>query len=109
MDLTAIALLKNVLAVKDIKLLLGAQIHEGEAQEFYARFLAKVDESFGDVAGVIDPAFGPEQLAELAMDLAVAACAAKIACVQLLGVLRGPDEPAPEGKNKNRERARERR
>ena len=106
--LTAIALLKNVLSVKNIKLLLDAQIQENAVQEFYTKFLAKVDASFEDVACVIDSSLGEDQLAEFAMDLAVAACAAKIACEQLLSVLRLQGGAEQEGKEKTKEKSRER-
>ncbi len=91
--LTAIALLKNVLSVKDIKLLLSEQIHEGEVEEFYARFLEKLDTSLEDVSCVIDETIGGEDLSEYAMNLAIVSCAAKIACVQLLQLLRSQKEP----------------
>lgn len=98
--LTAIALLKNVLSVKDIKLLLSEQIHEGEVEEFYGRFLEKLDTSLEDVSSVVDETIGGEDLSEYAMNLAIVSCAAKIACVQLLSLLRSQREPEEKGKDK---------
>lgn len=97
--LTAIALLKNVLPVKSIKLLLDASVPDGDVQSFYARFLDKVDTSFEDVASVIDSSIGGEELAEFALDLAVASCAAKVACDQLLELLRRRGAAEDEKKN----------
>ncbi len=108
--LTAIALLKNVLPVKSIKLLLDAQIGGGSVEDFYGRFLEKVDASFEDVASVIDSSIGGDDLAEYALDLAVASCAAKVACDQLLSVLRGREEAGQGEKSekaKSREKAKE--
>ena len=100
--LSAIALLKNVLSVKSIKLLLDEEVADGDVKGFYSRFLEKVDTSFEDVASVIDASIGSEDLAEFALDLAVTSCAAKVACDQLLDVLRErteQSEPANEKRN----------
>ena len=98
--LTAIVLLKNVLSVKDIKLLLGEQIHEGEVEDFYEHFLEKLDTSLEDVASVVDDSIGSEDISEYAMNLAIVSCAAKIACVQLLSLLRSQREPEESAKEK---------
>ncbi len=93
--LTAIALLKNVLSVKDMKLLLGREITPGSEPEFYRTFLERVDISFSDVARSVDPALREEDLANFALDLAVVSSATKIACEQVLAILREKEEPQP--------------
>lgn len=102
--LTAIALLKNVLSVKSIKLLLAEQVENDAVEDFYSRFLERVDNSFEDVASVIDSSIDEADLADYALDLAVASCAAKIACEQLLSVLRTKEKDAQPAKEKKREK-----
>lgn len=91
--LTAISLLKNVLSVKDMKLLLGSEVAPGSEQEFYRAFLERVDISFGDVARSVDPDIEEDELANFALDLAVVSSATKIACEQVLAILRKKEAP----------------
>ena len=86
--LTAIGLLKNVLTVKDMKLLLDREIHSGHERDFYERFCLGVDEAF-DAAGVgIDPNLSEPEVMDMAMRLALISCAAKTACEELISVVR---------------------
>ncbi len=105
--LTAIGLLKNVLTVKDMKLLLDSEIHEGEEEQFYSHFLGRVDEAFSGVSLGVDEALEEEDLAEAAMTLALASCAAKTACEHLLAVIRSkhPEEDPKVKKEKEKEAA----
>jgi DNA-binding transcriptional MerR regulator len=96
--LTAIALLKNVLSVKDMKLLLGIEITPGNEPEFYGAFLRRVDTSFRDVAESIDPDIQEDELANFALDLAVVSSATKIACEHVLSILREKEAPAEKEK-----------
>ncbi len=94
--LTAIGLLKNVLTVKDMKLLLDSEIQEGQEAEFYDRLLRDIDTSFGQVENSIAPDLPESKLADTAMYLALTSCAAKTACEHLLSVMREqipPEEP----------------
>lgn len=105
--LTAIGLLKNVLTVKDMKLLLDSEIQEGQEADFYAKFLLGIDETFCRVDGSIAPELPEEELTEMAMKLALTSCAAKTACEQLLAVIRAknPEEDPKAKKEKEKEAA----
>ena len=105
--LTAIGLLKNVLTVKDMKLLLDSEIQEGGEEEFYGKFLQGIDEAFCQVDGSIDPELSEEDLTQMAMRLALSSCAAKTACEHLLAVIRSkcPEEDPKAKKEKEKEAA----
>ena len=105
--LTAIGLLKNVLTVKDMKLLLDSEIQEGHEAEFYGKFLQGIDEAFCHINGNIDPELPEEDLTQMAMRLALASCAAKTACEHLLAVIRAqnPEEDPKAKKEKEKEAA----
>ncbi len=105
--LTAIGLLKNVLTVKDMKLLLDSEIQSGEEAAFYGNFLRGIDEAFARVNGDIDPALPETELTEMAMRLALTSCAAKTACEELLAVIRekNPEEDPKAKKEKEKEAA----
>lgn len=105
--LTAIGLLKNVLTVKDMKLLLDGEIREGAEAEFYGDFLRGIDEAFARVGGDIDPELPEAELSEMAMRLALTSCAAKTACEELLAIIRAknPEEDPKAKKEKEKEAA----
>lgn len=105
--LTAIGLLKNVLTVRDMKLLLDSEIREGEESAFYEKFLKGIDEAFEQVNGDIDPALAEGELTEMAMRLALTSCAAKTACEELLAIIRAknPEEDPKAKKEKEKEAA----
>lgn len=92
--LTAIGLLKNVLTVKDMKLLLEKEIREGEEAQFYEKFLSQLDGAYCTVNERIPDTLEEGNLAEAALSLALASCAAKAACEHLLAVMRdkNPEE-----------------
>lgn len=105
--LTAVGLLKNVLTVKDMKLLLDNAIAEGEEEAFYAHFLQLVDEAFSGTNTALDSDIGEESLAEAAMVFALYSCAAKTVCEHLLSILREkhPEEDPKEKKAREKEEA----
>lgn len=107
--LTAIGLLKNVLTVKDMKLLLDSEVHEGQEQAFYESFLGHVDEAFSGVNLGLDENLQEEELADAALALAMTSCAAKTACEHLLTVIRSkhPEEDPKQKKEKEKEAAKE--
>ena len=86
--LTAIGLLKNVLTVKDMKLLLDQEIRPGEEREFYGKFCDGVDEAFDAAAVGIDPELSETEVMDVALRLALISCAAKTACEQMISVVR---------------------
>lgn len=92
--LTAIALLKNVLSVRDMKLLLENLNQEGNEQAFYQDFCRRVDEGFRMAASAIDADIPEEELASHALDLAIASCASGLACEAMLSILRSRTQPA---------------
>lgn len=105
--LTAVGLLKNVLTVKDMKLLLDNAITEGEEEAFYAHFLQLVDEAFSGTNTALDSNLSEESLAEAALVFALYSCAAKTVCEHLLSVLRerNPQEDPKEKKAREKEEA----
>lgn len=105
--LTAIGLLKNVLTVKDMKLLLSAITVEGEEERQYDRFLQMVDEAFLGVNQGIDENLAEDELATAAMHMALVSCAAKTVCEHLLGVIQEkyPEEDPKAKKEKEKEAA----
>lgn len=105
--LTAIGLLKNVLTVKDMKLLLDSEIQEGREAEFYEKFLKGIDEAFERVDANISPELPEEELSQMAMRLALFSCAAKTACEEILTVIRArnPEEDPKAKKEKEKEAA----
>lgn len=102
--LTAIGLLKNVLTVKDMKLLLDSEIREGEEAAFYEKFLKGIDEAFDTVEAEIDPELSEEELTVMAMRLALSSCAAKTACEQLLAVIRAKNSEEDPKARKEKEK-----
>lgn len=86
--LIAISLLKNVLSVNEIKLLLDNELEPGHEREFYAKFSDIVDDAFNKRADLIDLELDEERLSTAALALAVESCASKLACQQLLSILK---------------------
>ena len=60
--LTAIGLLKNVLTVKDMKLLLDSEIQEGGEEAFYEKLQKGIDEAFDAAEVGLDPELTAEVL-----------------------------------------------
>ena len=105
--LTAIGLLKNVLTVKDMKILLDRQIRSGTEAEFYKKVCDGVEEAFDAAAVGIDPQLSESELTDMALRLALISCAAKTACEELLGLLheKYPSESQKSKKEKEKEAA----
>lgn len=105
--LTAIGLLKNVLTVKDMKLLLDQEITHGEEQDFYEKLLRGIDEAYARTNEDLSPDLSEEELTVAAMRLALTSCAAKAACEEILGVIREkyPEEDPKAKKEREKEEA----
>lgn len=86
--LTALCALKQVLSVKDAGLLLDAATEGKEPQALYARFLEELDRALDVTAGSLDASDGEEELAPLALSLALRSYADKLACQRLLELIR---------------------
>lgn len=107
--LTAVGLLKSVLTVKDMKLLMGRVVQEGEEQAFYEALCQGVDDAFLAAEESIPADLPEEYLTTMAMRLALTSCAAKTACEQLLAVVRErePEEDPKARKEREKEAARQ--
>lgn len=103
--LTAIGLLKNVLTVKDMKLLLDREIINGQEQAFYEKLLKGIDEAYTRTNEAVDEALRVEDLTVAAMQLALTSCAAKAACEEILGVIREKYPQEDPKARKEREKA----
>lgn len=99
-SLTAIALLKNVLSVRDMKLLLDQLTGEGREEAFYTDLLRRVDDGFTAASAAIDTDLREEDLASHALDLAIASCAAKLACEAMLAAMRSRMPEEEDGEKK---------
>ena len=74
-----------------------ARTEAGEArdktpEELYQYFCAALDRALTDTASSIDPAAQREDLARMALDLALRSYAAQLACARLLDILQPPEE-----------------
>ena len=106
-SLTAIGLLKNVLTVKDMKLLLDREVSQGQEQAFYEKLLKGIDEAYSRTNEAVDAELSEDDLTVAAMQLALTSCAAKAACEEILGVIREkyPEEDPKARKEREKEEA----
>ena len=89
--LTAVCALKKVLSVRDT----GALIAAGQAvvkdpETLYGYFCRALDRALSDTAQAIDPNASREELAPLALDLALRSYADQLACARILDILQPP-------------------
>ncbi len=96
--LTAICALKQVLPVRDAGLL-AADNGGGEARDMYERFRQALDQALSDTAQRLDTDCPEEELPRLALTLALASYANKLACERVIDLIR-ERAPAGEGKSK---------
>ncbi|WP_130870092.1 DUF1836 domain-containing protein [Intestinimonas massiliensis (ex Afouda et al. 2020)] len=96
--LTALCALKQVLSVKDAGLLLDAAGAGQEPQALYARFLEELDRALDVTAGSLDATAGEDELAPLALSLALRSYADKLACQRLLELIRSRRPQLEKGK-----------
>ena len=90
--LTAVCALKKVLSVRDTGILIAAGEERGKTpEELYQYFCAALDRALTDAAAGIDPAAQREDLARMALDLALRSYAAQLACARLLDILQPPE------------------
>ena len=91
--LTAVAALKQVLSVRDIGALLNAgRATEKTPSELYAYFCRALDRAMTETAQSIDPEAQREDLARMALDLAVRSYANQLACARILDILQPQGE-----------------
>ncbi len=110
--LTAICALKQVLSVKEMKTLIQKGTGGREPERLYSHFCRELDCALNETAAGLDETTGQEDLARLALGLALRSYANKLACERVLSLLRDPEETADEkkqGKNKSKSKGEERR
>lgn len=99
--LTVICALKSVISMREMADLFEALGEkEKPPQERYEFFLEQLDQSLNKVAGPLEPERPEEELATLALSLALDSYASKLACQRVLGILREKQPSRDEGKKK---------
>jgi len=101
--LTAICSLKHVLSVGETDDLLKLQPLITDAKDFYEQYLEKMEKAFQETAECLDKDNTKEQLAAIALELAISSYARKLACEKLLDLLK---EDAPPQKKKDSQQKR---
>ena len=98
--LTAVCALKKVLSVRDTGILLAAgQARNKTPEELYSYFCGAMEREVADTADAIDENARQEELARLALDLALRSYANQLACARILDILQPPQ---PEGQKKGK-------
>ena len=98
--LTAVCALKKVLSVRDTGALIAAGTARGKSpEELYQYFCGALDQALNDAAKQVDPDAQREDLARMALDLALRAYASQLACARLLDILR-PTQGAEDKKTR---------
>ena len=86
--LTEIGLLKQVISVSDTGLLLREELTGSTPEAFYTKFRQVLDGSLSDTAEKIDPSWDIDALSDMALKLAITSYCHKLACQQLLELIR---------------------
>lgn len=106
--LTAICALKQVLSVREIRVLLQSGTQGREPERLYDYFCRELDAALKETSGELEENTRPEDLARLALGLALRSYADKLACQRVLSLLQsGGDEPDGKKQGKNRDKSRE--
>ena len=93
--LTAVCALKKVLSVRDTGALLAAGQATGKDSEtLYNYFCRALDRALNDAAQAVDTDAKREDLARIALDLALRSYASQLACARILEILQPPEEGA---------------
>lgn len=103
--LTAICAMKPVLSVKEMAALIRSSSADRDPEALYRWFLGRLDTALVQVAHTLDSAPespGEDDLAALALSLALDSYANKLACQRVLDLLpkKEPEEPEKEQKKK---------
>lgn len=96
--LTAICALKQVLSVKEMKTLIRNGAEGREPERLYSYFCQELDRALDETADGLDAETEEEDLARLALGLALRSYANKLACERILSLLRGQEESPDEKK-----------
>lgn len=105
--LTAICAMKPVLSVKEMASLMRSSSADRDPEALYRWFLARLDSALTQVAHTLDATPedpGEDDLAALALSLALDSYANKLACQRVLALLsqQRPKEEAPEKEQKKK-------
>ena len=91
--ITAVKLLKKVLSVKDTGTLIAAgQARQEDPQRLYGYFCRALDQALADTAASLDEHAEREDLAQMALELALRSYANQLACARILDILHPPGE-----------------
>lgn len=85
--LTAICLLKQVVSVSDVKTLLDCQIQDEEISIFYEKYMNILDDELNKIDNLIDVKSDKNEVANLALSLAISSYVQKLACECLIDTL----------------------
>ena len=89
--LTAICLLKQIVPVKDVGYLLENQISKDTTSQFYKKYVSVLDEKLTLTNDKIDKSMTNDEIAELALELAISSYTQKLACECLLNYINDKD------------------
>ncbi len=99
--LTAVCALKKVLPVRDIGVLFTAgQERKNSPEELYNYFCAALDRALEETAASIDENAQRDDLARMALSLALRSYADQLACARILDILQPPEEKEKRSKAK---------
>lgn len=99
--LTAVCALKKVLPVRSIGTLLSAgQQRDKAPEELYAYFCRALDRALTDTAQSINEEAQRDDLARMALDLAVRSYANQLACARILEILSPQEAPSEKKSDK---------
>lgn len=86
--LTAICSLKQVLSVGETDALLKHQPNISDAKGFYEDYLNQMNKAFRETSEQLDENNTKEQLAAIALELAISSYTQKLACEKLLDIIK---------------------
>ena len=100
--LTAICSLKQILSVGETDELLKLQPTISDARGFYEEYLTKTDRVFNETAQQLDKNNTKEELAAIALQLALSSYAQKVTCEKILDLLKEKEPPQKKEKQNKR-------
>jgi len=92
--LTAICLLKQILSVGETGILLKNQMDHRDVPDFYQNYCTTLDREFSETADKIKSKMSGEELAQLALEMAISSYAQKLACEKILQAISGEEDEA---------------
>ncbi len=98
--LTAICVLKQVLSVKDVNRLLNLGNTGRDNRELYAFFCQELDQALNETAESLDENVAEDELAALALSLALRSYADKLAAQRVLDILQARTAEPEKGEEK---------